>query len=80
VETIREKKQKEKRMFTEIRYNVTHNEFIPASIWGKAINRKITDMQVNAENVQKIKNIVKIQVAPRISDCDVTQGGKFGCE
>jgi len=67
-------------MCTEIRYNVTHIENIPASMWGKAINREITDMQVKVENVKNFKNIVRIQVAPRISVDDVTQGGKFGCE
>lgn len=67
-------------MCTEIRYNVTHIENIPASMWGRAINREITDMQVKVENVKNFKNIVRIQVAPRISVDDVTQGGKFGCE
>lgn len=67
-------------MFTEIRYNVTHVENIPASMWGKAINRIVTEMQVKVENVKNFDQILKIQVAPRISSDDVTQGGKFGCE
>lgn len=67
-------------MCTEIRYDVTHIENIPASIWGRAINREITQKQVKVENIKNFKNIVRIKPVPSITYDDVTQGGKFGCE
>ncbi len=61
-------------------YDVTYRKIVPASVWGKRIDRIETMLNVSPENIGKIQNIIKIEAVRRISADDVTQGGKFGCE
>jgi len=64
----------------QVAYNVTYRKIVPASMWGKAIDRIETMLNVSQENIGKIQNIIKTEPVRNITADDVTQGGKFGCE
>jgi hypothetical protein len=63
-----------------VAYNVTYKFVVPASVYGKAINRVEKMLNVSKENIGKIPNIIKIEEIRKITVDDVTQDGKFGCE
>ena len=64
----------------QVAYDVTYRKIVPASVYGKAINRVEKMLNVSKENIEKIPNIIKIEEVRKITADDVTQGGKFGCE